>query len=122
MAVWAFSAVLTILDYFPVGDPARTDVKLQVIYNAAWFRIPYPGKELPEKIKPQPTISNASCYCTIAGQWGWPTFSVSSILGMLAGVLAMTVESLGYYPTIAKMSGNITVYRTGDSVSTSTCS
>lgn len=39
------------------------------------------------------------------GQWGWPTFSISSVLGMLAGVLACTVESLGYYPTIAKMSG-----------------
>lgn len=46
------------------------------------------------------------------GQWGWPTFHLSSILGMLAGVLACTVESLGYYPTIAKMSGKVyRVYR-----------
>lgn len=32
-----------------------------------------------------------------------PTFSVSGVLGMLAGVLACTVESISYYPTVAKM-------------------
>lgn len=40
-------------------------------------------------------------YTTV--QWGPPTFSVSSILGMLTGVLACTVESLSYYPSVARM-------------------
>lgn len=44
VVMWALDAILTIYDYFPKGDPARTDVKLQVIYNAPWFRIPYPGR------------------------------------------------------------------------------
>lgn len=79
--MWAFCGLLTILDILPVGNLARTDTNLEIIKQAPWLRIPYPG------------------------QWGWPTFSISSVLGMLAGVLACTVESLGYYPTIAKMSG-----------------
>lgn len=39
------------------------------------------------------------------GQWGWPTVSVAGVVGMLAGVLACTVESISYYPTTAKMCG-----------------
>lgn len=39
------------------------------------------------------------------GQWGWPTVSVAGVIGMLAGVLACTVESISYYPTTAKMCG-----------------
>ncbi|KAK7586119.1 hypothetical protein V9T40_003995 [Parthenolecanium corni] len=79
--VWVLSGILTAVDFFPKGHPARTDVKLKIIERAAWIRIPYPF------------------------QWGWPTFSLSSAVGMFAGVLACTVESLGYYPTVAKMCG-----------------
>lgn len=42
---------------------------------------------------------------TFKGQWGWPTVSVAGVIGMLAGVLACTVESISYYPTTAKMCG-----------------
>lgn len=40
-----------------------------------------------------------------AGQWGVPTVSVSSVLGMMAGVLASTMESIGDYYACARLSG-----------------
>ncbi|XP_025197974.1 solute carrier family 23 member 2 isoform X2 [Melanaphis sacchari] len=79
--MWILCALLTIYDYFPTGHPARTDVKIRIIGDSSWFRVPYPG------------------------QWGWPTVSVAGVIGMLAGVLACTVESISYYPTTAKMCG-----------------
>ncbi|CAI6358545.1 unnamed protein product [Macrosiphum euphorbiae] len=79
--MWILCALLTMYDYFPVGHPARTDVKIRIIGDSSWFRVPYPG------------------------QWGWPTVSVAGVIGMLAGVLACTVESISYYPTTAKMCG-----------------
>ncbi|RXN19128.1 solute carrier family 23 member 2-like protein [Labeo rohita] len=38
-------------------------------------------------------------------QWGLPTVSVSSVLGMMAGVLASTMESIGDYYACARLSG-----------------
>ncbi|XP_060802875.1 solute carrier family 23 member 2 [Amyelois transitella] len=77
--MWAICGILTATDVFPEGHPARTDLKVNIIEDAPWFRIPYPG------------------------QWGVPTVSVAGVLGMLAGVLACTVESISYYPTTARM-------------------
>lgn len=77
--MWAVCGILTITGVLPTGHPARTDVKLNIIEDAPWFRVPYPG------------------------QWGVPTVSVAGVLGMLAGVLACTVESISYYPTTARM-------------------
>jgi hypothetical protein len=34
-----------------------------------------------------------------------PTVTAAGVLGMLAGVLACTVESISYYPTTARMCG-----------------
>jgi solute carrier family 23 (nucleobase transporter), member 1 len=79
--MWILCLILTMTNVFEEGSQARTDVRLQVLTNAPWFRIPYPF------------------------QFGFPTFTVSACLGMLAGVLACTVESLSYYPTVAKMCG-----------------
>ncbi|XP_050425752.1 solute carrier family 23 member 2-like isoform X2 [Adelges cooleyi] len=81
MIMWILCAILTVYDYFPDGHPARTDVKMRILEDSDWFRIPYPG------------------------QWGWPTVSVAGVVGMLAGVLACTVESISYYPTTSKMCG-----------------
>ena len=39
------------------------------------------------------------------GQWGRPTVSVSGIFGMLAGVLAGMLESIGDYYACARLSG-----------------
>ncbi|CAH2036821.1 unnamed protein product, partial [Iphiclides podalirius] len=77
--MWSVCGVLTATGVFPQGHPARTDLKLKIIEDAPWFRVPYPG------------------------QWGVPTVSVAGVLGMLAGVLACTVESISYYPTTARM-------------------
>lgn len=79
--MWIICLVLTLTNVFEVGNLARTDIRLNVLTGAPWFRIPYPF------------------------QFGMPTFTVSACLGMLAGVLACTVESLSYYPTVAKMCG-----------------
>ncbi|XP_049869506.1 solute carrier family 23 member 2 isoform X2 [Pectinophora gossypiella] len=77
--MWMICAILTVTGVFPAGHPARTDLKINIIEDAPWFRVPYPG------------------------QWGVPTVSVAGVLGMLAGVLACTVESISYYPTTARM-------------------
>lgn len=79
--MWIICLALTMTNVFEAGNPARTDVRLKVLTDAPWFRVPYPF------------------------QFGFPTFTVSACLGMLAGVLACTVESLSYYPTVAKMCG-----------------
>lgn len=79
--MWIVCLILTMTNVFEEGSQARTDVRIKVLSDAPWFRIPYPF------------------------QFGFPTFTVSACLGMLAGVLACTVESLSYYPTVAKMCG-----------------
>ncbi|KAL1458368.1 hypothetical protein WDU94_008525 [Cyamophila willieti] len=81
MIMWGVCGLLTLYDVLPKGHPARTDVKLRILEDSSWFRVPYPG------------------------QWGMPTVSLSGVLGMLAGVLACTVESISYYPTTSKMCG-----------------
>ena len=40
-----------------------------------------------------------------SGQWGVPTFSVASVFGMLSGVLAGMIESIGDYYACARLSG-----------------
>ena len=39
------------------------------------------------------------------GQWGAPTFSVAAVFGMLAGVVAGMIESIGDYYACARLSG-----------------
>ena len=68
--MWGICLILTLTGVFEEGNLARTDVRLSVLSDAPWFRIPYPG------------------------QFGWPT---------VTGVLACTVESISYYPTVAQM-------------------
>ena len=46
---WLICYILTASNVFSEDEKditynARTDTKLQVLYDAAWFRIPYPGK------------------------------------------------------------------------------
>ncbi|ELT89006.1 hypothetical protein CAPTEDRAFT_95564, partial [Capitella teleta] len=86
LIAWGVCAILTVTNALPDDDQhwayaARTDTKLNALSKAAWFRFPYPG------------------------QWGTPTFSVASVFGMLAGVLAGMIESIGDYYAAARMSG-----------------
>uniref|UniRef100_A0A3B4TKT6 Si:dkey-106n21.1 n=1 Tax=Seriola dumerili TaxID=41447 RepID=A0A3B4TKT6_SERDU len=83
---WLVCFLLTIFDVLPsksdeYGYSARTDISLEAVTNSPWFHVPYPG------------------------QWGMPTVSVSSVLGMMAGVLASTMESIGDYYACARLSG-----------------
>ncbi|KAH8307696.1 hypothetical protein KR044_009511, partial [Drosophila immigrans] len=79
--MWGLCGILTATDVFPPLHPSRTDVRLNVLTSAKWFYVPYPF------------------------QFGMPSVTLSGVLGMLAGVLACTVESLSYYPTVSQMSG-----------------
>lgn len=42
--MWTLCAVLTALNAFEVGSPARTDAKLSILLDAPWFQFPYPGR------------------------------------------------------------------------------
>ncbi|KAA0724449.1 Solute carrier family 23 member 2 [Triplophysa tibetana] len=83
---WLICFLLTYFNALPsspqeYGYMARTDINLDAVTSAAWFYVPYPG------------------------QWGLPTVSLSSVLGMMAGVLASTMESIGDYYACARLSG-----------------
>ncbi|KAG9272128.1 solute carrier family 23 member 2-like [Astyanax mexicanus] len=83
---WLVCFLLTYFNALPTspdeyGYKARTDLNLEAVSSAAWFLMPYPG------------------------QWGLPTVSFSSVLGMVAGVLASTMESIGDYYACARLSG-----------------
>ncbi|OCT88827.1 hypothetical protein XELAEV_18017455mg [Xenopus laevis] len=83
---WLICYLLTYFNVFPsnqtsYGYAARTDIDIDAVNNAPWFHVPYPG------------------------QWGWPTVSLSSVLGMLAGVLSSTIESVGDYYTCSRLAG-----------------
>jgi len=83
---WIICAILTAAGAFPTNPSspqymARTDARIDVLKNAEWFRFPYPG------------------------QWGTPTVSAAGVFGMLAGVLASIIESVGDYYACARLSG-----------------
>ena len=40
-----------------------------------------------------------------AVQWGVPTVTVAGVFGMLAGIVASAIESIGDYYACARMSG-----------------
>ncbi|EDV23955.1 expressed hypothetical protein [Trichoplax adhaerens] len=86
IASWIVSAILTAAGAF-TSDPAnptyfaRTDARISVLESSPWFRFPYPF------------------------QWGMPTVSIASVFGMLAGVLASMIESIGDYYACARLAG-----------------
>lgn len=83
--VWLFSFVLTELDVFPNNSTepsfrARTDSRVDILYDAAWFQFPLP---LP---------------------FGMPTFSAAGYMGMLAATLSSIFESVGDYFAASRFS------------------
>ncbi|KAJ7381270.1 hypothetical protein OS493_001388 [Desmophyllum pertusum] len=83
---WIICAIVTAAGGFTADKDspqyeARTDARIQVLNEAEWFRFPYPG------------------------QWGRPTVSAAGVFGMLAGVLASMIESIGDYYACARLSG-----------------
>ncbi|XP_033104119.1 solute carrier family 23 member 2-like [Anneissia japonica] len=86
MISWILSIIITATGGFPddpniYGYNARTDSRIGVLEQSKWFRFPYPG------------------------QWGLPSVTVAGVFGMLAGVLASMVESIGDYYACARLSG-----------------
>lgn len=86
MASFILCVILTTTNVLP-SDPAkwghlaRTDTHIHVLRESKWFRIPYPG------------------------QWGIPTVSTVGVFGMLAGVIAAMIESIGDYYACARLAG-----------------
>ncbi|XP_071816749.1 solute carrier family 23 member 1-like isoform X2 [Apostichopus japonicus] len=83
---WVVCGVLTAFGVFPddpdaYGYQARTDINSDALKNSPWFIFPYPG------------------------QWGVPTVTLAGFLGMLAGVIASMIESIGDYYACARLSG-----------------
>ncbi|KAK3863640.1 hypothetical protein Pcinc_030603 [Petrolisthes cinctipes] len=78
---WALCWILTASNTFSEDSKARTDLAFNIIAETPWFRFPYP--------------------C----QWGVPTVSATGVFGMLAGVLASMVESVGDYYACARIGG-----------------
>ncbi|CAG5928256.1 unnamed protein product [Menidia menidia] len=83
---WLVCYLLTIYDVLPsdsvqYGYLARTDVKGNVVGEASWFTIPYPG------------------------QWGVPDVSLAAVVGILAGIICSMAESVGDYHACARLSG-----------------
>lgn len=76
---WGLCAILTASGVLAEGSHARTDLNIDVINKSPWFRFPYPG------------------------QWGLPTVSAAGVLGMLAGVIASMIESIGDYYACARI-------------------
>ncbi|XP_064011094.1 solute carrier family 23 member 1-like isoform X2 [Pogoniulus pusillus] len=83
---WLLCYLLTVTNVLPVdptayGHLARTDTRGDVLSQAPWFRLPYPG------------------------QWGVPTVSPAGIFGILAGVISSMLESVGDYYACARLAG-----------------
>ncbi|KAM6202247.1 solute carrier family 23 member 1-like [Rhynchocyon petersi] len=83
---WFTCFALTVTDVLPstptaYGHGARTDTKGDVLSQAPWFRVPYPG------------------------QWGLPTISLAGVFGIIAGVISSMVESVGDYYACARLVG-----------------
>jgi len=81
LVMWGFCGILTVSGAIAEDNGARTDRNLELVYRAAWFRFPYPF------------------------QWGIPTVSLAGVFGMVAGVLASAIESVGDYYACARLSG-----------------
>lgn len=42
--MWSLCGILTVTNVLEKGHPARTDARLRVLTDSAWFYIPYPGQ------------------------------------------------------------------------------
>ena len=45
------------------------------------------------------------CFSHFPVQWGWPKVTVAGVFGMLAGIIASAIESVGDYYACARLSG-----------------
>ncbi|XP_070578754.1 solute carrier family 23 member 1-like [Ptychodera flava] len=78
---WLTCWIFTVSNVFPEGHTARTDIRSSAIADAPWVTFPLPG------------------------QWGTPRVSIALVFGMLSGIIASAVESIGDYYACARLSG-----------------
>jgi uracil-xanthine permease len=76
---YAFAWIITLAGVVSPGDAGH--VSTQVLENSPWIAVPRPF------------------------MWGMPKFTLSFILGMVAGYVASMIESVGDYMAAARMSG-----------------
>eukprot|EP00096_Caligus_rogercresseyi_P014539 TRINITY_DN7039_c0_g1_i1.p1 TRINITY_DN7039_c0_g1~~TRINITY_DN7039_c0_g1_i1.p1 ORF type:complete len:555 (-),score=51.88 TRINITY_DN7039_c0_g1_i1:374-2038(-) len=81
LTMWLLCFILTVSNAFGENSFGRTDTKIKLFEEASWFRVPYPF------------------------QWGLPTVHLGAVIGMLAGVLASAIESVGDYFACARLCG-----------------
>ncbi len=79
LGAWGVAALCSATGVFEPGHPSYTS--LENFWAAPWVRVPMPF------------------------QWGLPQFGAAAFVGMLAGVLASMVESIGDYYACARLSG-----------------
>ncbi|XP_053374344.1 solute carrier family 23 member 1-like [Mercenaria mercenaria] len=73
---WAICAILTVCSVLPDspgewGYTARTDIGLDVLKDARWFRVPYPG------------------------QWGAPNITAAGVVSMFVAVIVTMIDAIG---------------------------
>ncbi|KAL3863268.1 hypothetical protein ACJMK2_005033 [Sinanodonta woodiana] len=84
MVGWLVCAVLTYFNVFSSSKDAsdylaRTDARSQIIYDAKWFSVPYPG------------------------QFGSPSFDISVFIGFLIASFMCILDSIGDYIACARV-------------------
>jgi nucleobase transporter 1/2 len=116
--VWLLCYVLTETNVLSPTNLARTDLKTGTVTKSDWFVFPYPCKQrcftlLINISLRKPKIQsytlnkifkrqNPSLFLV---QWGLPTVTIGSVLGMLCAVLTGTVESIGDYYAASEIVG-----------------
>ncbi|KAK7110352.1 hypothetical protein V1264_014239 [Littorina saxatilis] len=83
---WLLCLILTVSDALPTNSTepayrARTDISLNVVNTAPWFKFPYPF------------------------QFGMPTVSLAGFFGMFLATMSSILESMGDYYAAARVSG-----------------
>ena len=71
IVTWIYALAMTEGGVWSEGYPCRTDNNLSILYDAPWFRVPYPT------------------------QWGAPKFEAYAIVPFLGAMFASMVESIG---------------------------
>ena len=79
LGAWIVAIICTKAGLFPKEHAAH--VSFSAVKEAPWIRMPYPF------------------------QWGFPSFSIAAVVGMLAGYIASMIESTGDYFAAARMAG-----------------
>lgn len=101
------------MHYMPLtSTPLATNIKQPSVFlfEQPRYRItfinPYQtSKHFEPRVNhPKVVVSNLSPGLPL-GQWGLPTVSAAGVFGMLAGVLASMIESIGDYYACARLAG-----------------